>query len=98
MFLYIDTSRLQQLALEQVFLSPNCRQKLVLVPGALLSSLGMLLAVPCTMYVTLKKLPFPSHHLNFIFFFSKQSLRRLVVAIDTSAKTPKNDLGECECL
>lgn len=74
MFLYIDMSRLQQLALEQVFLRPNCREKLVLVPGALLSSLGMLLAVPCTMYVTLKKLPFPSHHLNFIFFLASKVL------------------------
>lgn len=74
MFLYIDTSRLQQLALEQVVLSPNYREKLVLAPGALLSLLGMLLAVPCTMYVTLKKLPSPSHHLNFIFFLASKVL------------------------
>lgn len=54
MLLYIDMSRLQQLALEQVFLSPNYREKLVLVPGALLSSLGTLLAVPCTICHTQK--------------------------------------------
>lgn len=71
MFLYIDMSRLQQLALEQLVLSPNYREKLVLVPGALLSLLGMLLAVPCTMYVTLKKLHFPVTKTPWVFLASK---------------------------